>query len=311
MVFIIQDRLPVSPLTPIQTGIALRLSSVLLFAGLNICIRLSAADVPLGELMFFRSAVALIPLGIYLAIRGEFLTGFRTKYPWGHVLRSLFGCTAMATSFTSMSYLPLANATALAFITPMVTVVAAILLLGERPKLIVYIALAMGFCGIITMLSPALRSTGLDHHTLIGTAAGIAAAMSSAAVITQVKKLTKTELPATIALYFAITCSIVGLATLPLGWVFPSLAWNLPHGTPLIALIMGGILGGIAQIMMTEAFARAPASTLAPFEYTSMMWALMADIIIFSVWPGPQTLLGSALIVGAAALVALSTRRRA
>jgi drug/metabolite transporter (DMT)-like permease len=301
----------VLPLSPIQTGIALRLTSVLLFAGLNICIRLSAADVPLGELMFFRSAIALIPLGIYLTLRGDLATGFRTKYPWGHALRSLFGCAAMATSFTSMRYLPLANATALAFITPMVTVLAAILMLGERPKLIVYLALGMGFGGIIVMLSPALQATGFDHNTLLGTASGVAAAVSSAAVITQVKKLTKTEAPATIALYFAIVCSLVGLVTLPLGWVVPDVAWTLPHDTALLALIMGGILGGIAQICMTEAFARAPASTLAPFEYTSMMWALLADIIVFSVWPGPQTLLGSALIVGAAALVAMSTRRRA
>lgn len=299
------------PLSPIQTGIALRLTSVLLFAGLNICIRLSAADVPLGELIFFRSFVALIPLGIYLWMRGDLLTGFRTKYPMGHAIRSLFGCISMATSFISMSYLPLANATALAFITPMVTVIAAIIVLKERPKLAVYLALTMGFTGILVMLSPAMRSTGLDHNTLIGGVAGIIAAISTAAVITQVKKLTKTEQPATIALYFAITCSIVGLMTLPLGWAVPDMAWSLPHGTPMVALVMGGLLGGVAQILMTEAFARAPASTLAPFEYTSMMWALLADIIIFSVWPGPQTLVGSALIVGAAALVAVSTRRRA
>ncbi len=135
--------------------------------------------------------------------------------------------------------------------------------------------------------------------TLIGIGAGLACAAATALAKTEIKRLTATEAPAAIAFYFALVCAACGLATLPFGWADVSRA-------ALVALIASGLFGGLAHIAMTEAVARAPVSTLAPFEYTAMIWALLFDIIIFALWPGLISLFGALLIVTAAAAVAFA-----
>lgn len=279
-------------------GIALRVLSVALFAVMNLCVRTATQEVPVGQMVFFRSVFALLPLVIYLWARGQFPGGLRTRKPGGHAARSLLGCSGMFLSFLAFQNLPLANATVLGFVSPLLTVLIAGLLLGEKPGLVVYGAIGAGFAGILVMLSPALQGPAMNGGMLLGTAAGLGAAVSACFAMAQLKKLTATEAPGAIALYFALVCSGAGLITVFWGWVWPST-------TILLILIASGIIGGFAHIVMTEAYARAPASTLAPFEYTAMIWAVLLDGLVFSLWPQPVTLLGAVLVVGAAAVVAL------
>lgn len=280
------------------TGIALRCLSVALFVSMNVCVRLAGSEAPVGQMVFFRSFLALIPLVLYLWLRGQFPQGLKTRRPGGHALRSLLGCLGMFLSFTTLQFLPLANATVLGFVSPLLTVVAAVVLLGERPGWWVFAALGAGFGGIILMVSPALQGPSWDTAMLIGTATGLSAAVTGAFAMAQLKRLTATEAPGAIALYFALVCSLAGLLTLPFGWVWPS-------GSGLALLVASGLLGGMAHIAMTEAYARAPASTLAPFEYTAMLWAVLLDIVLFALWPQPVMVAGALLVLGAAASLAL------
>ena len=133
-----------------------------------------------------------------------------------------------------------------------------------------------------------------------------AGAATSAYSRVQIKQLTATEAPAAIAFYFALLCSLFSGLTWFLGWADPS-----PRA--LVFLIGAGLMGGLAHILMTEAIAMAPASSLAPFEYTAMLWALLFDALVFASLPSLGGFLGAVLIVGAAITVAFAdmvARRR-
>ncbi len=282
-------------------GIALRLLATLFFSLMSLSVRLASVEAPVGQIVFWRSAVALVPIIVYLAWRRQLRHGLRTERPLGHVKRSLYGCAAMFFSFLSIAHLPLALATALSFLAPLIVIPLAIATLGERPGWFVGGATCLGFLGVALILWPAVTGPDIAVGTLIGVGAGLACAATTALAKTEIKRLTATEAPAAIAFYFAVICAAGGLATLPFGWADVS-------QTALIALIASGLFGGFAHIAMTEAVARAPVSTLAPFEYTAMIWAVLFDLIIFALWPVLISLFGALLIVIAAVGVAFADR---
>jgi drug/metabolite transporter (DMT)-like permease len=281
------------------SGIAMRLGATAMFSCMGLFVRLASAEVPVGQIMFFRSSFALFPIVIYLWLRRQIPGGLRTRRPGAHLARGLVGLGSMTFSFTSLAYLPLAYATALSFLGPLLVVPAAMLFLRERPQLIVIAVSLCGFLGVVLMLIPAFTGASLDRLAIIGVGAGLASAAGSALSRVQIKALTATEAPAAIAFYFALLCSTLSAATWLLGWAEPS-----PKA--LIFLIGAGLIGGLAHILMTEAIALAPASSLAPFEYTAMLWALLFDALVFAALPSLGGFVGAALIVGAAVTVAFA-----
>jgi drug/metabolite transporter (DMT)-like permease len=284
-------------------GIFLRLAATFLFTAMSLAVRMASAEAPTGQIMFWRSWVALFPVVLYLAWRGQFPRALVTHNPIGHLRRSGMGGASMYFSFLSLAYLPIALATALWFLAPLLAIPAGILFLRERPTGIVIGAALAGFVGVALMLWPALAGPRFDVGAAIGIAAGIATAVTTVLAKVEIKKLTATEATGTIAFYFAVICTLIGLATLPFGWASPSPA---VYGW----LIAAGLLGGFAHIAMTEAIARAPVSTLAPFEYTAMPLALAFDVLFFAVLPTWLGLLGSVVIVAGAAVVAYEDVRR-
>ncbi|NVO28253.1 DMT family transporter [Donghicola sp. C2-DW-16] len=278
---------------PALSGIALRLVAVFLITAMSAVVHEVGARAALGQIIFWRSSVALIPILGYMALRSELPKGLQTKHPRLHLTRGLFGAASMAFSFVSLIYLPVANAQALAYLAPVLTLPLAALHLREplRPQTV--LAVALGFGGALMMLWHALDG---GQNALIGVAAGIAYALTMAVVRVHIKAMTRTESAATIALYFALICSGIGLATLPLGW--PALS-----GTDLTLLAIAGLLGGLAHIASTEAVARAPVSTVAPFDFTGLIWALGIDALLFRIMPTPLALAGMGVILLAGLIV--------
>lgn len=295
------DHRPVRSAAGAGSGAALRLASAGLFVVMSLFVRLVSVEAPIGQIVFYRSLCALPPIVAYLVWRGQFPSGLKTRQPGGHLKRNLFGCAAMVFSFVSLAYLPLALATALGFLAPLLAVPAAMLVLRERPGTVAIAAALAGFAGVVLMLAPAFEGPSLDRHTVIGVAAGLAMAISTAAGRVQIKALTATEPPGTIAFYFAGIGTLVGLATWPFGWAVPTVA-------SLACLVGAGLAGGLAHITMTEAMARAPVSTQAPFDYTAMLWALSFDALIFGLLPAPVSLAGALVIAASATLVAFAGR---
>lgn len=278
------------------SGIFLRVGATFFFTLMVILIKLLSESVPVGQVVFFRSAVALLPLVLFLMWTKEFPAGLYSKRPMGHVVRCLMGCAAMFASFASLKYLPLAHASILGYLAPMLAVVMARFILSEEVSPTRWFAVVLSFLGMLVLVLPKATGTTLDQSYMIGLGLALIMAVFTAGAKIQIRSLALTENAGAIAFYFALTCALAGLATAGLGWVQPTAEqWLL--------LIGSGVAGGIAHIMMTLALQKSEVSKLAPFEYLSLIFAVIADYSLFNVVPGVAFIGATVLILAAMWLV--------
>ncbi len=291
-------------MTKPNPAIALWLTTIALvvMTAMSAAIHEAAKVAPVGQLVFWRSFAALLPIVIYLTVRGQLGVSLRTKYPHKHLIRGLLGCAVMFFSFISLAYLSVGLATALSYLAPILSIGAAMVFLRERPGVVIFAGVALGFTGIVLMLYPSLVGSELRDGTLIGVAAGVAMAATSALSRVQAKDLTRTEPPASVALSFAVICSLVGLATSLFGWA------ELEAGGYML-LIGAGLLGGVGHVLMMEAVARAPVSLLAGYEYTGIIWAFLFDFALLGISLDAWAVGGALVVVAAAAIVTYGQRR--
>jgi drug/metabolite transporter (DMT)-like permease len=255
--------------------------------------------------VFFRSAFAIVPVVVIYAWRRELEAAIRMGRPFGHAGRGLTAIGGMFCNFSALARLPIVDATAISFAAPLITVAMAALLLKERVRIYRWSAVIVGFTGVLVMLVPYLDlggSTLASASEAVGAGFGLAGAFFNAGSVIQTRHLTKSESTSSIVFYFSLICALAGLLTLPFGW-------NLPNGTELAVLIGIGICGGLGHIVLTESYRFAPASLVAPFDYTSMLWALVLGYLAFGEFPTALGFLGAAIIVGAGLFVIWRERR--
>jgi drug/metabolite transporter (DMT)-like permease len=274
-------------------GIALKVVSALAFTIMSAGIKSVGADYPIGQVVFFRSAFAIVPLVIWLAWQGGLVDAVRTHDLRAHILRGIIGSCGMFSGFLALSYLPLSDAVAIGYAAPLMTVVLAALVLKEKVRVYRWSAVVIGFVGVLIMLSPHLKPaatvSGGIGGPAIGALFGILAAGCTAGAMIQVRRLTATEKTGAIVLYFSLLTTCLGLVTIVLGWRMPS-----PHDLALLILI--GILGGIGQILLTQSYRFADASLVAPFDYITMIWAVLIGWFAFAQWPGIEILAGGVIV---------------
>jgi len=258
-------------------AITLRVVSGLLFAGMVACVKFASSSAPTGQIVFFRSAFALLPLVLYLIATKQFPAGLCTKKPFGHLFRCLTGCVAMFASFATLSYLPIAEATILSYLSPVIVALLAGVFLKEDVTLVRWAGIALGVIGTIVLIAPQLTGS-IDHNYATGVGIGIFTAIVTAFAVIQIRNLARTENAGAIAFYFALVCALAGLATLPFGWAQTT-------NEELLALIGAGMFGGFAHIAMTLSFKHAEASKLAPFDYLSLVWAVGTGFVLFGDLP--------------------------
>ncbi|MDY8110281.1 DMT family transporter [Fulvimarina sp. 2208YS6-2-32] len=283
-------------------GVWLRVGSTFAFAVMGVCIKALGGSVPLGQIVFFRSAVALLPLVLFLWWSSGFPHGLATRRPFGHLWRSLLGACAMFTAFATIHLLPLAEATLLSYLAPVMLALLGWGLLGERLGMRRFGGILLGLCGGVAFCLPALSGT-LSQGALPGFLLGLATAVLTAGALIQVRRLTLAgESAGAIAFWFAVVSAVTGLATLPFGWIVP--------GSREAALLLGsGLAGGIAHILMTLSFRHAEATALAPFEYLSILWAAAAGALFFAEVPDWAFFVALPLIL-AGSLVSLPKGQR-
>ena len=286
------------------TGISLRIGATVFFTLMVLFIKLIAEDIPTGQVVFFRSAVALLPLVVFLYLTSDFPSGLKTQRPLGHVARCLLGCMAMFASFASLKYLPIADATMIGYIAPILAVVLASWLLKEQVSSIRWLGVGLGFAGMLVLVAPNLSGAEVNSDYLLGVGLGLIMAILTAGAKIQISSLAKTESAGAIAFYFALTCSLAGLATLPF-------SWQTPDGRQLLLLAGSGVAGGIAHILMTLSYKYSDVSKLATFEYLSLGFAVLADLAVFNLVPAANFYFSSALIIAASLLVAFKDRKAA
>lgn len=286
-------------------GIGLKILSVVVFTMMAICIKASAPHIPPGQAVFFRSFFAIPVILAWLAMTGGLRHGFDTLYPMGHVWRGLVGTMAMGLGFTALGLLPLPEATALGYAAPLLTVIFAAMFLGEEVRAFRLSAVAVGLVGVVIVLAPRMTVTSLEEATVlytIGAMAALGGAVFAALAQVFVRKLIKSEATATIVFYFSATASVLSLLTLPFGWAIPS-------AKEAILLVGAGFLGGIGQILLTESYRHAETGVIAPFEYVSMLLALVLGYAVFGEVPSASIVSGALLIVAAGLFIIWRERK--
>jgi drug/metabolite transporter (DMT)-like permease len=243
---------------------------------------------------------------VIYALRQELSAAIRTARPLGHVGRGLAGLASMFCSFAALARLSLAEVTAISFASPFVTVVLAALLLKEHVRAYRWSAVGVGFLGVLLMLAPhfdvARLAAGHGQAQTLGAALALAGAFFNASAVIQTRRLTDSETTSSIVLYFSLTCAVGGLLTLPFGWAVPT-RWELA------ALIGIGVLGGAGHLFLTESYRHAPASVIAPFDYTAILFAFVLGYMMFDEVPTRLVVIGAAIVVEAGLFVLWRERR--
>ena len=225
-----------------------------------------------------------------------------TSRPLGHLGRGAISVVGMFLNFAALARLPLVDATAISFAAPLITVAFAAWFLGERVRIYRWSAVGVGFVGVIVMLWPYLdfaqftKEGAAAQAATIGALCALAGAFTNAGSVIQTRRLTDTETTSSIVFYFSLSCALAGLATLPLGWIWPD-RWQLA------ALIGAGLVAGLGHILLTESYRFAPASVVAPFDYTMMVWVFLLGYWMFGEVPTVYVYVGAAIVVASGLFV--------
>ncbi|MBW4707070.1 DMT family transporter [Roseobacter sp. YSTF-M11] len=288
-------------------AIALKLCAVFLFMVMAAIIKHVSGKVPPGEAVFFRSLCAMPVILLWLWQRGQLRQGLIPSNLMGHVWRGVFGTTAMGLTFAGLGLLPLPEVTAIGYASPMFTVLFAALFLGERVRIFRLSAVALGLIGVMIVMAPRL-SVGADDISQAATLGAVMVLIASilrAMVQIQVRRLVKTDHTAAIVFYFSATATCIALLSAPISWVVdhPSFVWVRPDTAIVMWLITAGLVGGVAQIMVTSSYRFGGASMLAPFDYASMIFASIIGYVAFDEVPTGPIVIGASLVIAGGVLI--------
>ena len=285
-------------------GIALKIASVCCFVVMATMLK-ATLTIPSGQMVFFRSFFALLPVLGYLAWKGNLTRAFQTKRPLGHILRGLIGVSSMSLGFFALTRLPLPEATAIGYAAPLIIVILSAVLLRESVHVFRWTTVLVGLAGVLVILWPRLTvfsgETPMGDAQSIGAIAALFAAVLSAFAMLQVRTLVQTERTEAIVTYFFISASVISLFTIPFGW-----SWPTPEQAAL--LVGAGFFGGIGQLLLTSCYRYADMSVIAPFEYVSLLLTIIIGFVIFADVPTAAMLIGALIIVASGIAVILRER---
>jgi drug/metabolite transporter (DMT)-like permease len=273
-------------------GIALRVMAMACMACLSALVKWTGQKgVPVFEIIFFRNAFAFLPLGLYIW-RTSGWSVLKTRRPGGHLARSAIGLVGMVCGFSAVQHLPLTEATALQFASPLFMTALSALVLKEAVGQHRWGAVVAGFVGVLIMVRPEP-----GHMNVTGVSLALGGALGAAGAMVAIRQIAATEKGPTIVFYFTLAGTLLGLAG--------SLAhWVTPDPMTLGLLVLAGLIGGVGQLLLTEALRLAPVGVVAPFDYTQLVWAALIGLLVWGELPRPATVAG-ALVVAASGVYIL------
>ncbi|MFY8092937.1 MAG: DMT family transporter [Niveispirillum sp.] len=296
--------LRLATLPPVARAILAMIAAVTLFSAMNASIKWLGGRYPVSQIIFFRALFAMVVL-LPLIWRAGGLMSLRTQRPLGHLARSIIGVVSMTCGFTAITYLPLANASALAFTAPLWTTLLGVLVLGEKVRWRRTVALVVGFTGVLIMVRPdaaLLHGIMTGGTQAIGSLFGIASSFLAACAMISVRRLSSTEPSTSIVFYFMATGIIVAGIAMSQEFVMPT-----PHDAALLVTL--GIVGGLAQVLLTTAYRGAPVAVIAPFDYTAMLWATGYGFLIWGEVPHPAVALGALIVIASGVYITVRETR--
>ena len=256
--------------------------SVVCFSIMDICVKW-LDYYPVGQVLFLRFFIGFIPI-FFIIPKDKLLNFYKTSRPGLHAFRAFTGAAAIIALFIGLRELPLADVVSLTFGGPIFVTVASIFFLSEKVGIKRWSAVFLGFIGMLLIVQPAFVDLNFYYIT------PIIFCIFFACVALSIRSLSSTEPNYRIALYFSLLSMIVGLATLPFGWVMPS-------KFEFFLLIFTGIIGSYANILLTVSLRIAEASLVTPTKYLNLVFAILLGYFIWGEVPKILTLLGAGLII--------------
>jgi len=265
-----------------QLGFLYMLMSVCAFSIMDIIVKWSEAY-PLGQVLFFRGFFGVI-LYFIIMPRDRIKNFYLTKRPGLHFLRCMSGLIALVAIFIALRNLPLATVVSISFAAPIFTTIFSIFLLSEKVGMFRWIAVAVGFLGILIIAEPGFSSFNIYFIYPIIFCLGLSY------VAIAIRQLSTTEPVWLISLYFSIAITLVSLVTLPYGWV-------IPNFSDLLLLMLIGVFGGVANLWLGQSYKLAEVSLVSPLKYLALVFAIVFGYFIWDEIPSFKTLLGASLVI--------------
>ena len=263
-------------------GILFMLSAVACFVVMDALIKWLSVKFPTFQVVFFRSLFALLPIALLVIQQGG-MARLRTGRPWMHALRCVIGLGSMVCFFHAFRTMPLADVIAIGFAAPLFVTALSVPLLKEKVGIRRWSAVIVGFVGVLVMVRP-----GADVLEVGAGVAILGTVLYSVAMILM-RDLGKTDTTAAITFYFTMSGTLVAGAVVPFVWV-------QPEGTDWLLLILVGLVGGVAQLLMTQAFRLTPVAVVAPFDYSAMLWGSVLGYVIWGEVPDALVWTGAAIV---------------
>ena len=265
-----------------QLGFFYMFISVCAFSLMDVIVKWSD-DYPVGQVLFFRGFFGIIPL-LFLIPKNRYLDFYKTNRPFLHLKRCLAGLIALISIFIALRNLPLATVVSISFAAPIFTTVFSIFLLNEKVGFYRWIAVLVGFIGIIIISEPGFSALNIYYIYPIIFCLGLSY------VAIAIRKLSSTEPVWLISLFFSISILIFSFFSLYQEWILPSVI-------DLILLSSIGILGGTANLWLSQSYKFSEVSLVSPLKYLALVFAIVFGYFVWNEIPTLKTLMGALLVI--------------
>ena len=265
-----------------QLGFFYMFISVCAFSLMDVIVKWSD-DYPVGQVLFFRGFCGIIPI-LFLIPKERYLDFYKTSRPFLHLKRCLAGLIAIVSIFVALRNLPLATVVSISFASPIFTTIFSIFLLNEKVGFYRWLAVFVGFIGIIIISEPGLSSLNFYYIYPIIFCLGLSY------VAIAIRKLSSTEPVWLISFFFSFSILIFSFFSLYQKWIMPSLV-------DLFLLSSVGILGGIANLWLSQSYKFSEVSLVSPLKYLALLFAIVFGYLVWDEIPTIKTLMGALLVI--------------
>ncbi len=265
-----------------QLGFLYMFMSICAFSIMDLIVKWSE-NYPVGEVLFFRGFFGMIPI-FFLIPKERYFDFYKTNRPLLHFKRCISGLIAIVAIFIALRKLPLATVVSISFAAPIFTTIMSIFFLNEKVGLYRWLAVIVGFIGIFIISEPGLGS--LNYYYIYP----IIFCLGLSYVAIAIRQLSYSEPVWLIGLYFSFSIMIISFFTLPQGWIVPNLK-------DLLLLSMVGILGGLANLWLTQSYKFSEVSLVTPLKYLALVFGIVFGYLIWGEIPTIKTLTGAALVI--------------
>ena len=265
-----------------QLGFFYMFISVCAFSIMDVIVKWSD-DYPVGQVLFFRGFCGIIPI-LFLIPKERYLDFYKTSRPFLHFKRCLAGLIAIISIFVALRNLPLATVVSISFASPIFTTIFSIFLLNEKVGFYRWLAVFVGFIGIIIISEPGLSSLNFYYIYPIIFCLGLSY------VAIAIRKLSSTEPVWLISFFFSFSILIFSFFSLYQNWIMPSFI-------DLILLSSIGILGGIANLWLSQSYKFSEVSLVSPLKYLALLFAIVFGYLVWDEIPTIKTLMGALLVI--------------